>query len=266
MHSLAPAFGRLGRVRVDVSERQAGSDESPEETALREVLEETGIEAEITGEIRGWFASGLSTTHFYWMRALRETGNWNRNETQAVEWVPLAEAHEWIGKTRNAGGSRAGLGCPGGCEGDSGASVRSNREGNALNNLGMNRPRLDIIGDVHGQLGALRRLGTELGYAVDGNWSHPEGRRPVFIGDLVDRGPHSFEVSELVRGLCADGFALCLLGNHELNLIEWRHGRTKPKGSNRDTIQDIECRPELWNPVLDFFEGLPLALEFVDLG
>jgi len=134
-----------------------------------------------------------------------------------------------------------------------------------LNDLGMDRPRLDIIGDVHGQLGALRRLGTELGYAVDGNWSHPEGRRPVFIGDLVDRGPHSFEVSELVRGLCADGFALCLLGNHELNLIEWRHGRTKPKGSNRDTIQDIECRPKLWNPVLDFFEGLPLALEFGDL-
>jgi 8-oxo-dGTP pyrophosphatase MutT (NUDIX family) len=79
-------------------------NESPKEAALREVLEETGIEAEITGEIPGWFASGLSTTHFYWMRALRETGNWNRNETQAVEWVPLAEAHEWIGQTRNLGG------------------------------------------------------------------------------------------------------------------------------------------------------------------
>ena len=125
--------------------------------------------------------------------------------------------------------------------------------------------KLDIIGDVHGQLGALRRLGTELGYVVDGNWSHPEGRRPVFIGDLIDRGPHSLEVSELVRTLCADGFALCLLGNHELNLIEWRHGRTDPKNSNQGTIQDIEARRERWDPILDFFESLPLALEFDDL-
>ena len=81
--------------------------ESPEETALREVLEETGVEAEITGEIPGWFASGLSTTHFYLMRAVRETGEWS--ETQAVEWVPLDDAHEWIGKTTNARGRERDL-------------------------------------------------------------------------------------------------------------------------------------------------------------
>jgi 8-oxo-dGTP pyrophosphatase MutT (NUDIX family) len=83
------------------------SSESPEETALREVLEETGIEAEITGEFPGWFASGSSTTHFYWMRAVRETGKWS--ETQAVEWVPIDEAHEWIGKTRNVRGRERDL-------------------------------------------------------------------------------------------------------------------------------------------------------------
>jgi 8-oxo-dGTP diphosphatase len=81
--------------------------ESPEETALREVLEETGVEAEITGEIPGWFASGLSTTRFYLMRALRETGKWS--ETQAVEWVPIDEAHEWIGKTTNVQGRERDL-------------------------------------------------------------------------------------------------------------------------------------------------------------
>ena len=125
--------------------------------------------------------------------------------------------------------------------------------------------RLDIIGDIHGQLDVLRKLGRELAYDVDNGWSHPEGRRLVFIGDLVDRGPKSLEVAELVRELCASGQALCLMGNHEFNLVEWRHGRVGPKPSNEDTIADIEARRNRWEPVLDFFESLPLALELSDL-
>ena len=48
---------------------------------------------------------------------------------------------------------------------------------------------LDIIGDVHGECGTLCKLLDRLGY--DGNGDHPEGRRLVFVGDLVDRGPDS---------------------------------------------------------------------------
>lgn len=125
--------------------------------------------------------------------------------------------------------------------------------------------RLDIIGDIHGELGALRRLGHKLGYDVDADWHHPEHRRLVFIGDLVDRGPRSLEVAELVQRLCEGGSAICLMGNHELNMIEWRRGRAKPKPSNRDTIADAERRKKRWKPVLDFFESLPLALELPDL-
>jgi protein phosphatase len=44
----------------------------------------------------------------------------------------------------------------------------------------------DIIGDVHGCYEELCALLDALGY-VDG--VHPEGRRLVFVGDLVDRGP-----------------------------------------------------------------------------
>ena len=55
----------------------------------------------------------------------------------------------------------------------------------------------DIIGDVHGcfdeLVELLRQLGYQIvedpaaahGYAV----AHPEGRKAVFLGDLVDRGP-----------------------------------------------------------------------------
>ncbi|MEO1339354.1 MAG: metallophosphoesterase, partial [Myxococcota bacterium] len=124
---------------------------------------------------------------------------------------------------------------------------------------------LDIVGDIHGQLDALIRLGDLLGYDVHDGWSHPEQRKLVFIGDLIDRGPDSLGVSQLVLSLCRSGRALCLMGNHEFNLIEWRHGRTSAKHSNKPTIEDVERRAQAWHPVLDFFETLPLALELEDL-
>jgi hypothetical protein len=127
------------------------------------------------------------------------------------------------------------------------------------------KTNIDIIGDIHGQRGALQNLGRKLGYEVDREWRHPEHRKLVFIGDLIDRGPESLEVAQLVQNLCARGDALCLMGNHELNLVDWRHERTGPKGSNKPTIADVEARRDLWEPVLDFFETLPLALELEDL-
>ncbi len=46
---------------------------------------------------------------------------------------------------------------------------------------------LDIVGDVHGEIDALHNLLNHLGYRESG--VHPEGRRLVFLGDLIDRGP-----------------------------------------------------------------------------
>ena len=60
----------------------------------------------------------------------------------------------------------------------------------------------DLIGDIHGQLEPLRRLLDELGYCEeDGVIAHPAGRRLIFVGDLIDRGPASRGVLELVRRL-----------------------------------------------------------------
>ena len=44
---------------------------------------------------------------------------------------------------------------------------------------------IDIIGDVHGEIGALHSLLTHLGYDSEGD--HPQGRRLVFVGDLTDQ-------------------------------------------------------------------------------
>jgi protein phosphatase len=52
----------------------------------------------------------------------------------------------------------------------------------------------DIIGDVHGCFDELRELMTSLGYSVEKSGDGyrvgtPEGRKAIFLGDLVDRGP-----------------------------------------------------------------------------
>ena len=81
----------------------------------------------------------------------------------------------------------------------------------------------DIIGDVHGCADELVSLLDRLGYAVSpvqGGPGHvvtpPEGRRAVFLGDLVDRGPKTPEVLRLVMGMVSAGDALCIPGNHDV--------------------------------------------------
>ena len=75
---------------------------------------------------------------------------------------------------------------------------------------------LDIIGDVHGEIDALVALLGHLGADLTAGTV----QRPlVFVGDLVDRGPDSLAVVELVRGLVDRGQALCVAGNHEINLL-----------------------------------------------
>ena len=76
------------------------------------------------------------------------------------------------------------------------------------------------IGDVHGCLGKLARL-------IDGCLQHGgnEPARFVFIGDYVDRGPHSREVVELLMQAQRErpGEVVCLRGNHEAIMLEAVH-------------------------------------------
>ncbi|RYZ95745.1 MAG: hypothetical protein EOO68_18080, partial [Moraxellaceae bacterium] len=48
----------------------------------------------------------------------------------------------------------------------------------------------DLIGDIHGCAATLERLLKKLEYVkVRGAYKHPH-RRAIFLGDIVDRGPH----------------------------------------------------------------------------
>ena len=94
----------------------------------------------------------------------------------------------------------------------------------------------DIIGDVHGCCDELERLLDELGYQVveqrdgefpDGGpvYAHPEGRKAVFVGDLVDRGPRILDTVRLVRNMVEAGSAHCVPGNHDMKLVRKLRGR-----------------------------------------
>ena len=125
---------------------------------------------------------------------------------------------------------------------------------------------LDIVGDVHGEIDALRSLMGHLGYDEQGN--HPEGRRLVFVGDLIDRGPDSPGVVRLVARMVNRGIAFAVMGNHDLNIPNGRqqgnnawyfgHGPVKAnvnRVAGEDEAQEIGA----------FLRSLPLALERSDL-
>jgi protein phosphatase len=93
----------------------------------------------------------------------------------------------------------------------------------------------DIIGDVHGCADELEALLDKLGYRVswqEGNGDGrtctvvpPAGRRAIFVGDLVDRGPRTSDVLRLVHAMVSGGSAFCVPGNHDVKLVRWLNGR-----------------------------------------
>jgi protein phosphatase len=103
------------------------------------------------------------------------------------------------------------------------------------NNLKHEHGPFDIIGDVHGCFDELVDLLAELGYSVerspngtvDRNVSvkPSEGRKAVFLGDLVDRGPKIPDVLRLVMGMVEAGTALCVPGNHDVKLMRKLRGK-----------------------------------------
>lgn len=88
------------------------------------------------------------------------------------------------------------------------------------NNKKQEEGPFDIIGDVHGCFDELATLVTTLGYQIskqDDRYciSHPENRKLVFVGDLVDRGPKITEVLRFAMQTVEDGSAFCVVGNHD---------------------------------------------------
>lgn len=107
----------------------------------------------------------------------------------------------------------------------------------------------DLIGDVHGCREELVALLDKLGYVVAGTREEPvvtppPGRRAIFVGDLVDRGPDSPGVLRLCMRMVADGHALCVPGNHDVKLMRKLNGRNvKVSHGLAETLQQLESEP-----------------------
>ena len=122
----------------------------------------------------------------------------------------------------------------------------------------------DIVGDVHGCLDELRDLLANLGYASDddGLPIHPEGRRLIFLGDLVDRGPDPLGVLDLVRRLVGSGRSFCVAGNHDEKLLKKLRGKgVQLSHGLAETVARIEAlpadvRPRFEAEARSFLDGL----------
>jgi protein phosphatase len=129
----------------------------------------------------------------------------------------------------------------------------------------------DLIGDVHGCLPELLSLLAQLDYQVQHvseggrmryHVTHPQGRKVIFVGDLVDRGPDSPGVLELVREMVQSGQAFAVCGNHDQKLIRYLQGKkVQLKHGIEQTIAQLEDRSKEWKEeILAFLQQLPSHL------
>ena len=135
-------------------------------------------------------------------------------------------------------------------------------------NLRHERGPFDVIGDVHGCFDELLTLLERLGYEVETRTdadgaegftvSHPEGRKAVFVGDLVDRGPGVVKALKLVMSMVADGSALCVAGNHESKLARKLQGRNvQVTHGLAESLAQLDMESEAFRQqALAFLDGL----------
>lgn len=121
----------------------------------------------------------------------------------------------------------------------------------------------DIIGDIHGCCDELEALLQQLGYVKKAEeevaellsspqslwhfptYYHPEGRKAIFLGDLVDRGPRILDTVKLVRNMVAAGTALCVSGNHEHKFLRKLRGKNvRVTHGLQQSIDEMEALPD----------------------
>ncbi|MCP9495928.1 MAG: polynucleotide kinase-phosphatase [Pyrinomonadaceae bacterium MAG19_C2-C3] len=132
------------------------------------------------------------------------------------------------------------------------------------NNLKHERGAFDIIGDVHGCFDELCELLKKLGYVVERdnnggfNVATPDGRRAIFLGDLVDRGNNSPDVLRLVMSMRASGAAFCVPGNHDMKLMKKLSGKNVQLTHGlAETLAQLEKEsPEFTESVRVFLDSL----------
>lgn len=134
--------------------------------------------------------------------------------------------------------------------------------------------KIDVIGDIHGCLNELHHLFDQLGYQKqEDGYYHPDGRVPVFIGDITDRGPHSVEVIRLVCNMVLKHKnAKYVPGNHCNKLYRYflgnnvmlKHGLETTAGE-LETLNSQQ-RERIRTRFMTLYEQAPLYLEIPEVN
>lgn len=132
----------------------------------------------------------------------------------------------------------------------------------------------DFIGDVHGNAKSLMKLLNHLGYVSRRGIYQHINRKAIFVGDLINRGPESKEVLQIVRPMVQSDRAMAVLGNHELNLMAFYtlDNQNKPLLSHsiRNILQLLPVFESFKNAeaelhdYIDWMYSLPLYIEHED--
>lgn len=87
---------------------------------------------------------------------------------------------------------------------------------------------------------------------------HPDGRKVIFLGDLVDRGPRIPDVLRLAMSMVTAGTALCVPGNHDIKLLRKLRGRNvQITHGLAESLAQLEPEPpEFIQQVVTFLDGL----------
>ena len=128
--------------------------------------------------------------------------------------------------------------------------------------------KLDAIGDIHGCYKEMITLIKRMGYNMStGVPIHPNGRKIVWLGDLVDRGPKSVDVLKFVRTAVEKGGHYCIRGNHEEYLIKsfnsYKKGERIPSGEGmkRTLVEFLREFDEAQREeYISFIQSLPFYL------
>lgn len=133
---------------------------------------------------------------------------------------------------------------------------------------------IDVIGDIHGCITELYALFDALGYEEkNGIPVHPEGRMPVFIGDLTDRGPDSIAVIRLVYEMVVEKKAAKYVpGNHCNKLYRYLIGNpVKQQHGLETTVAEYQALSSKQKKVIrhhfiTLYEQAPLYLDIKEVN
>ena len=122
----------------------------------------------------------------------------------------------------------------------------------------------DIIGDIHGCFDELAELLKKLGYEISNQQGdgivvkHPQGRKVVFVGDYVDRGPKVVEVLQLVMEMHKTNMAICVPGNHDTKLARALRGKNvnSTHGLAESLVQLEKESEEFKADIAEFIESM----------